>query len=720
MPASSDENARRDQSTITPGTPGRIYTFYSFKGGVGRSMALANTAALLARWGQRVLVIDWDLEAPGIEKYFEAWLSESRKTTPGLIELINTFAEQAPLNWRDCLLHARIPQGQTIAVLHAGRDSDDYTLQLRKINWERLFANQKFGLFLERLRTEWITEYDFVFVDSRTGFTDIGGICTIHLPDVLIGLFTASDQSLIGIKDVFKRAVHAHSRLPVDRHRLQIVPVPARDESNTEYALSGQWRQKFASELEEFYNGWLPKDETVERILDHLKIPYFAYWSFGERLPVLEEDPNNPKKLAFSYQLIARLLLGNLDWEEVKRGTRAVEAEGAQKLAMGELELKVAQVREVAERRAAERERTARQDQLEELRRRRENFLEELWKPALKRHRRRRILSLIGVWVSGFYLCVLLFSVPIAFWEIYSNPERNADLVSSVPGLVILGVLTVWGFYASWKGRRRNRWVVDQLQSELAQYEGGVGKYSGLTPESALAEFVNTVQTILILKQPSPVSQRPLVHTSTQQSNQAELPISVQRKDVPVDVFLSYEHSAFSSAWLREFVPLFSSWLKEDIGREPHVFDPERLLQFQEIPPQTLQALNNAHCFVPILTPSYFRSEFCLAQLRKFIELQGDQSGHIIPLYLHPLEPAIIPPEFNIVRIQWANFTDFAFIGEAFTKTERYIDFQKALRMFSSDVAKVIASPSLNPREHGYRQRPKRAGLSQIESTPEV
>ncbi len=40
-------------------------TFYSFKGGVGRSMALINTAGILAGRGFRVLVIDLDLEAPG-------------------------------------------------------------------------------------------------------------------------------------------------------------------------------------------------------------------------------------------------------------------------------------------------------------------------------------------------------------------------------------------------------------------------------------------------------------------------------------------------------------------------------------------------------------------------------------------------------------------------------------------------------------------------------
>ena len=47
-----------------------IYTFYSYKGGVGRSMALANIAECFCAQGLRVLMIDWDLEAPGLESFF--------------------------------------------------------------------------------------------------------------------------------------------------------------------------------------------------------------------------------------------------------------------------------------------------------------------------------------------------------------------------------------------------------------------------------------------------------------------------------------------------------------------------------------------------------------------------------------------------------------------------------------------------------------------------
>jgi MinD-like ATPase involved in chromosome partitioning or flagellar assembly len=47
-----------------------IYTFYSYKGGVGRSMALANIAERFHEKGLRVIIVDWDLEAPGLETFF--------------------------------------------------------------------------------------------------------------------------------------------------------------------------------------------------------------------------------------------------------------------------------------------------------------------------------------------------------------------------------------------------------------------------------------------------------------------------------------------------------------------------------------------------------------------------------------------------------------------------------------------------------------------------
>jgi|ERR1017187_1707582 cellulose biosynthesis protein BcsQ len=74
-----------------------IYTFYSFKGGVGRSMALANVAEVFVRRGLRVLVVDFDLEAPGIERYYAEPGAEFKLDDaldhPGLIDLLISYRE---------------------------------------------------------------------------------------------------------------------------------------------------------------------------------------------------------------------------------------------------------------------------------------------------------------------------------------------------------------------------------------------------------------------------------------------------------------------------------------------------------------------------------------------------------------------------------------------------------------------------------------------------
>ena len=76
--------------------PGRIVTFYSYKGGTGRSMALANIAWLLAMAGQQVLVVDWDLEAPGLHRYFHPFLKDKElRASEGIIDFVIDFEDQA-------------------------------------------------------------------------------------------------------------------------------------------------------------------------------------------------------------------------------------------------------------------------------------------------------------------------------------------------------------------------------------------------------------------------------------------------------------------------------------------------------------------------------------------------------------------------------------------------------------------------------------------------
>ena len=90
----------------------KTITFYSYKGGVGRTMALANIAVLLSKRGKKVLVVDWDLEAPGLHEYFNN--NEYEKVPAnkkgGLMGLLKTAkTDKAKSCWRDYLSKVIFP-----------------------------------------------------------------------------------------------------------------------------------------------------------------------------------------------------------------------------------------------------------------------------------------------------------------------------------------------------------------------------------------------------------------------------------------------------------------------------------------------------------------------------------------------------------------------------------------------------------------------------------
>ncbi|MCI0471946.1 MAG: AAA family ATPase, partial [Candidatus Aminicenantes bacterium] len=206
-----------------------IITFYSYKGGVGRTMALANIAVLLSQWGYKTLMIDWDLEAPGLENFFKDYIDLEQTTKQkGLIDIL-TSVPQNPDLWEDLSITINIPNGkEPLHFLTAGERSSDYFRRVMDFDISAFYEKKDGGNFIEAMRSKWKEKYDFILVDSRTGITDNGGICTIQLPDVLALIFTATEMGFNGVLDVARRAVKAQQSLPFDRFKLIALPIPAR------------------------------------------------------------------------------------------------------------------------------------------------------------------------------------------------------------------------------------------------------------------------------------------------------------------------------------------------------------------------------------------------------------------------------------------------------------------------------------------------------------
>jgi hypothetical protein len=175
-------------------------TFYSYKGGVGRTLALVNVAVALAKRGKSVILWEADLEAPGLlEMPFFAGLREKAKG--GVIDLLaDTESDAGRALERYLLVHPKFEQAR-LRILPAGKPGGDYAKRYNRVRWDDLFGGEStLGSHrFEQIRAGLDSfQPDFVLVDSRTGITDIGGICTVQLPDAGVSSGAAGCRRIAG------------------------------------------------------------------------------------------------------------------------------------------------------------------------------------------------------------------------------------------------------------------------------------------------------------------------------------------------------------------------------------------------------------------------------------------------------------------------------------------------------------------------------------------
>jgi hypothetical protein len=255
----------------------------------------------LVQWGYKVLCVDWDIEAPGLNFYFPV-----QRRPQGLYQLISSVKSGKIDSWEECVQSVAIPRSEfSIDVIYAS--SRDATDEERPIDWDHLYKDESLGSALEDLRELWKAKYDFVFIDSRTGVTDAGAVCTVHLPDMLVFLLTANDQSLDGSVQIVNKAISARQRLPVERSGLRTMPLVSRFDSREEYDQARAWRTKLSRSLAAFYSSWTPNEQVAGDILNLTTIPYIARWSFGEEI-IGAREPDSPELISYYFYNIAAII----------------------------------------------------------------------------------------------------------------------------------------------------------------------------------------------------------------------------------------------------------------------------------------------------------------------------------------------------------------------------------------------------------------------------
>jgi cellulose biosynthesis protein BcsQ len=320
-------------------TPGRVITFYSYKGGTGRTMALANVGCLLAEKKLRVLMIDWDLEAPGLHRY----LYHPRPDVPvdqphakelehreGLLELFEWFADflgKAGTTETNLELLAEeavrtlplerfvMPTKlfETLSIIKAGRfDDDSYASRVARFDWQELHSRAP-SLF-RCLASRLAEEYDYILIDSRTGLTDVAGICTMLMPERLVLVFTPNLQSLRGLVPMVGPIVRNRRDDGDDLRPLMIYPLASRidrQEPREEWRLGSTaleidgYQPLFENALKEAYR--LPKCDLND-YFDEVSVIHVPAFAYGEPIASIIEVRRGSQTLSGAYKAFSTWL----------------------------------------------------------------------------------------------------------------------------------------------------------------------------------------------------------------------------------------------------------------------------------------------------------------------------------------------------------------------------------------------------------------------------
>jgi PEGA domain len=284
-------------------------------------MALANVAWILASNGNRVLLIDWDLEAPGLHHYFRPFLPDpDLDSSRGVIDFVTDFvvaamtpgmAEEGDTRW--FVEYANIRRyaqslewdfGKgTLDFVPAGKQGRAYAQKVNSFDWGTFYT--KFGgqAFLDAARDGMREKYDYVLIDSRTGVSDTSGICTVQLPDRVVVCFTLNRQSIEGAGGV-ARSIRSQ------RGDIRVLPVPTRVEDGEQRKLGlarQAARDRFAPFLEDLTG------ESAVTYWSEVEIPYRRFYAYEEILAVFGDEPGQVTSILAAHErLTSRITDGEV------------------------------------------------------------------------------------------------------------------------------------------------------------------------------------------------------------------------------------------------------------------------------------------------------------------------------------------------------------------------------------------------------------------------
>ncbi len=155
------------------------------------------------------LLVDFDLEAPGIDE-FEYLSPPAGDQQKGLGEYIMEYRKSGVAPLLDEFVY-RV--GSNLYVMRAGRRDRAYRRFLAEIDWDDFFKNEDGQLFFDNLRSGAAKALNCVhlLIDTRTGLTEVAGVCLGYLADAVVIVFQPTTAHQRGLAQVVQE-LHAREK----------------------------------------------------------------------------------------------------------------------------------------------------------------------------------------------------------------------------------------------------------------------------------------------------------------------------------------------------------------------------------------------------------------------------------------------------------------------------------------------------------------------------
>jgi hypothetical protein len=229
-----------------------VVAFYSVKGGVGRTTALAAFALQRANQGERVCVIDFDLDAPGIGRLLAA--DDEGTVAPwGTVD----YLLERPITdlALDEYLH-RCPSSLTgegeIRVIPAGIVDDDYLTKLARIDLDSPPSpDHPLLSLLDSVRT--VLRPHWILIDVRAGLSPAAGLLLGGFAHLYVLFGTTSEQSWLTLRRVLSRLGAERVLEDVPQADCLLVQAMVPDNTETASLATAAFRQRAEEEFAERY-----------------------------------------------------------------------------------------------------------------------------------------------------------------------------------------------------------------------------------------------------------------------------------------------------------------------------------------------------------------------------------------------------------------------------------------------------------------------------------